>query len=278
MPPKLQLDENLLFLYTCLQHSDYKAIDFSSVGEAIGLKAPAARMRFTRLRKAIESGISTIGTATPASPGSSSSSFFVNEDLKNSQNPQNPQDSKNFKDSKGFTTGQYFRVGHNHDPEGGTESSNNRPKLKKRKKQEQEQEQESISVAAFEINNNSIASRMATNTRRQKTPKATSKRSSGRKLEPTEDLDPIQTRSGSSIQRIPPSGTAEYKYKAEDRYASDAESDTEMDVDADLMQEQDVDTEGEAERNVGFGDEEGGTAGWITYEGNVGMSSVGEGV
>ncbi|KAL1998996.1 hypothetical protein VTN02DRAFT_5219 [Thermoascus thermophilus] len=57
MPSKIQLDVNLWFLYTCLQKSDYKTIDFNAVGEATNLNAPAARMRFTRLKKQIENGI-----------------------------------------------------------------------------------------------------------------------------------------------------------------------------------------------------------------------------
>ncbi|KFY41643.1 hypothetical protein V494_02875 [Pseudogymnoascus sp. VKM F-4513 (FW-928)] len=75
MPSKIQLDENLWFLYICLQKSDYKnvrpppsasppnhptnlptKIDFTSVGEVTNLKPPAARMRYTRLRRQIESG------------------------------------------------------------------------------------------------------------------------------------------------------------------------------------------------------------------------------
>ncbi|KAI9787274.1 MAG: hypothetical protein M1816_007688 [Peltula sp. TS41687] len=56
MPSKIQLDENLWFLYICLQKSDYKVIDFNAVGDVTNLKAPAARMRYTRLRRAIESG------------------------------------------------------------------------------------------------------------------------------------------------------------------------------------------------------------------------------
>lgn len=64
MPSKIQLDENLWFLYVCLQNSDYKSIDFNGVGDVTNLKAPAARMRYTRLRRAIESGtlIGTHGT------------------------------------------------------------------------------------------------------------------------------------------------------------------------------------------------------------------------
>ncbi|CZT46655.1 uncharacterized protein RSE6_07115 [Rhynchosporium secalis] len=56
MPSKIQLDENLWFLYICLQKSDLKAIDFNAVGLATSLKPPAARMRYTRLKKQIESG------------------------------------------------------------------------------------------------------------------------------------------------------------------------------------------------------------------------------
>ncbi|KAK2759151.1 3'-5'-exoribonuclease [Arachnomyces sp. PD_36] len=56
MPSKIQLDVNLWFLYLCLQKSDYKTIDFNAVGNEANLNPPAARMRFTRLRKQIESG------------------------------------------------------------------------------------------------------------------------------------------------------------------------------------------------------------------------------
>ncbi|KAF8861829.1 hypothetical protein BDZ45DRAFT_773550 [Acephala macrosclerotiorum] len=72
MPSKIQLDENLWFLYICLQKSDMKSIDFTAVGAATSLKPPAARMRYTRLRRQIESGtlIGTHGTpfASPAVP------------------------------------------------------------------------------------------------------------------------------------------------------------------------------------------------------------------
>ncbi|KAG9245805.1 hypothetical protein BJ878DRAFT_398739, partial [Calycina marina] len=56
MPSKIQLDENLWFLYICLTKSDLKTIDFLAVGAATNLKPPAARMRYTRLRRQIESG------------------------------------------------------------------------------------------------------------------------------------------------------------------------------------------------------------------------------
>ncbi|OBT62769.1 hypothetical protein VE03_07716 [Pseudogymnoascus sp. 23342-1-I1] len=64
MPSKIQLDENLWFLYICLQKSDYKNIDFGAVGAVTNLKSPAARMRYTRLRRQIEGGtlIGTHGT------------------------------------------------------------------------------------------------------------------------------------------------------------------------------------------------------------------------
>ncbi|KUJ06901.1 uncharacterized protein LY89DRAFT_726300 [Mollisia scopiformis] len=72
MPSKIQLDENLWFLYICLQKSDMKSIDFTAVGAATSLKPPAARMRYTRLRRQIESGtlIGTHGTpfSSPAIP------------------------------------------------------------------------------------------------------------------------------------------------------------------------------------------------------------------
>ncbi|KMU84351.1 hypothetical protein CIHG_02136 [Coccidioides immitis H538.4] len=64
MPSKLQLDVNLWFLYICLQKSDYKTIDFSAVGQAANINPPAARMRFTRLKKAIESGALNSSTGT----------------------------------------------------------------------------------------------------------------------------------------------------------------------------------------------------------------------
>jgi hypothetical protein len=120
MPSKIQLDENLWFLYTCLQNSDMKLvcqslfwikpntyifippnyipfsrsacpsrgdkqtqmlnkylcygkeyeltisqIDFQAVAQAANIKSPAARMRYTRLKKQIEDGtlIGTRGTA-----------------------------------------------------------------------------------------------------------------------------------------------------------------------------------------------------------------------
>ncbi|OJD28370.1 hypothetical protein ACJ73_00211 [Blastomyces percursus] len=67
MPSKTQADVNLWFLYTCLQMSDYKTIDFNAVGEATSLNPPAARMRFSRLKKAIETGTtnSIVSTERP---------------------------------------------------------------------------------------------------------------------------------------------------------------------------------------------------------------------
>ncbi|EPE34961.1 hypothetical protein GLAREA_10656 [Glarea lozoyensis ATCC 20868] len=65
MPSKIQLDENLWFLYTCLQNSDMKLIDFQAVAEAANIKSPAARMRYTRLKRQLEDGtlLGTRGTS-----------------------------------------------------------------------------------------------------------------------------------------------------------------------------------------------------------------------
>ncbi|KAL2862766.1 uncharacterized protein BJX67DRAFT_385355 [Aspergillus lucknowensis] len=57
MPANSLPDPSLMFLYLCLINSDYKKIDFAAVGEATGLKVPAARMRWSRLKKTIESGM-----------------------------------------------------------------------------------------------------------------------------------------------------------------------------------------------------------------------------
>ncbi|CAG8979874.1 hypothetical protein HYALB_00002647 [Hymenoscyphus albidus] len=59
MPSKIQLDENLWFLYTCIQKSDMKIIDFGAVAELANIKPPAARMRYTRLKRQIEDGTLT---------------------------------------------------------------------------------------------------------------------------------------------------------------------------------------------------------------------------
>ncbi|KAL4958037.1 hypothetical protein BDW69DRAFT_179984 [Aspergillus filifer] len=56
MPAKDLPDPNLMFLYLCIKHSDAK-INYEAVGEAMGLKVPAARMRFARLKEKIESGM-----------------------------------------------------------------------------------------------------------------------------------------------------------------------------------------------------------------------------
>ncbi|KAI9842632.1 MAG: hypothetical protein M1837_006999 [Sclerophora amabilis] len=84
MPSKIQLDENLWFLYICLKKSDYKAIDFNGVGDVTGLKAPAARMRYTRLRRAIESG-TLIGTR--GTPFQSSAERIVDAQKKRKRSP-----------------------------------------------------------------------------------------------------------------------------------------------------------------------------------------------
>ena len=71
MPPKLEPDETMKFLYTCFKCSDYSnvsfvsslrvvrliqvcQIDWNAVGATNNLKPNAARMRFTRLRNAID--------------------------------------------------------------------------------------------------------------------------------------------------------------------------------------------------------------------------------
>ncbi|KAL2789187.1 hypothetical protein BJX66DRAFT_339470 [Aspergillus keveii] len=57
MPANSLPDPSLMFLYLCLVHSDYTKIDFKAVGAATGLKDTAARMRHSRLKKLIESGM-----------------------------------------------------------------------------------------------------------------------------------------------------------------------------------------------------------------------------
>ncbi|KAL9129053.1 MAG: hypothetical protein Q9217_002393 [Psora testacea] len=58
MPPKTPLDENTLFLFTCLKNSDYQTnlhIDFEAVGAAWGgLSKKQAYKRFWGLKKVIE--------------------------------------------------------------------------------------------------------------------------------------------------------------------------------------------------------------------------------
>lgn len=96
MPPKSKasLDANIAFLYLCMQKSnltavrnltlsqlhsvnnvsllDYKQIDFPAVARALNLKENAARMRYYRLKKALEDSESKYGgdsdqAAEPAS-------------------------------------------------------------------------------------------------------------------------------------------------------------------------------------------------------------------
>ncbi|KAI9759740.1 MAG: 3'-5'-exoribonuclease [Chaenotheca gracillima] len=94
MPSKIQLDENLWFLYICLQKSDYKAIDFNAVGDVAGLKAPAARMRYTRLRRAIESG-TLIGTrGTPFNNGNAGKTTDVSKKRKRTTDSGTPKDEE----------------------------------------------------------------------------------------------------------------------------------------------------------------------------------------
>ncbi|KAJ0418933.1 hypothetical protein BJY00DRAFT_314394 [Aspergillus carlsbadensis] len=57
MPANSLPDPSLMFLYLCMVHSDYTKIDFKAVGAAVGLKDTAARMRHSRLKKLIESGM-----------------------------------------------------------------------------------------------------------------------------------------------------------------------------------------------------------------------------
>ncbi|KAH8651506.1 hypothetical protein BGZ60DRAFT_497701 [Tricladium varicosporioides] len=82
MPSKIQLDENLWFLYTCIQNSDLKTIDFTAVGLTCSIKAPAARMRYTRLRRQIESGalIGKHGMPFPPASRCVSAGVSVKED------------------------------------------------------------------------------------------------------------------------------------------------------------------------------------------------------
>ncbi|GAB7361755.1 hypothetical protein MBLNU230_g1801t1 [Neophaeotheca triangularis] len=54
MPAKLDDPTSLRFLYCCMCHSNYSSIDYNAVGHAFSIKAPAARMRFTRLREALD--------------------------------------------------------------------------------------------------------------------------------------------------------------------------------------------------------------------------------
>ncbi|KAL2838301.1 hypothetical protein BJY01DRAFT_220119 [Aspergillus pseudoustus] len=57
MPANSLPDPSVMFLYLCMTHSDLTKIDFNAVGDAVGLKHTAARMRYSRLKKQIESGI-----------------------------------------------------------------------------------------------------------------------------------------------------------------------------------------------------------------------------
>ncbi|KAA8648244.1 hypothetical protein EYZ11_006731 [Aspergillus tanneri] len=57
MAPRTKADANLLFLFVCLQHVGDGSIDFRAVAEATNLNVPAARMRYTRLKKALDTEI-----------------------------------------------------------------------------------------------------------------------------------------------------------------------------------------------------------------------------
>ncbi|KAJ5995999.1 hypothetical protein N7522_007659 [Penicillium canescens] len=52
-PSKSDSDKNLLFLWTCLKSLDAQ-VDFAVVGQQLGIKATAARMRFVRLRHKLD--------------------------------------------------------------------------------------------------------------------------------------------------------------------------------------------------------------------------------
>lgn len=55
MPQKLQVDESFAFLFMCIEASGCK-LDFKLVGDATDLQPAAARMRYSRLKKAVEAG------------------------------------------------------------------------------------------------------------------------------------------------------------------------------------------------------------------------------
>lgn len=54
MPAKLDDPTSLRFLYCCMSHSNYSTIDYNAVGRSFNIKAPAARMRFTRFRESLD--------------------------------------------------------------------------------------------------------------------------------------------------------------------------------------------------------------------------------
>ncbi|KAK5103468.1 hypothetical protein LTS08_002883 [Lithohypha guttulata] len=56
MPPKLQVDESLAFMFICIEAS-MSRLDFKAIGIACDLQPAAARMRYTRLKKALEAGV-----------------------------------------------------------------------------------------------------------------------------------------------------------------------------------------------------------------------------
>ncbi|KAK5094562.1 hypothetical protein LTR70_004053 [Exophiala xenobiotica] len=56
MPQKLQVDESFAFLFMCIEASGCK-LDYKLIGEATDLNPAAARMRYTRLKKAVETGL-----------------------------------------------------------------------------------------------------------------------------------------------------------------------------------------------------------------------------
>ncbi|KAF2720617.1 hypothetical protein K431DRAFT_90419 [Polychaeton citri CBS 116435] len=56
MPAKLDDASNLRFMYACMAYSNYTAINYDCVANLFGIKGPAARMRFTRLKEQLDPG------------------------------------------------------------------------------------------------------------------------------------------------------------------------------------------------------------------------------
>ncbi|KAH8429577.1 uncharacterized protein LDX57_007245 [Aspergillus melleus] len=54
MAPNKKSNESLMFLFICLLSLKDNAVDFSQVAAATNLKIPAARMRYSRLKKQLE--------------------------------------------------------------------------------------------------------------------------------------------------------------------------------------------------------------------------------
>ncbi|KAK1139751.1 hypothetical protein N8T08_011215 [Aspergillus melleus] len=54
MAPNNKSNESLMFLFICLLSVKDNAVDFNQVAAATNLKIPAARMRYSRLKKQLE--------------------------------------------------------------------------------------------------------------------------------------------------------------------------------------------------------------------------------